>query len=231
MLKKKSIKERYALIQSKSVKEIHRAIRNSFTPAIAAEELNLSDGTALNSHLGKFILDGEVLSFAQFKALPVKRAENIWGIHYNRSMLAPVIHVDQYAGAHIYHIVCHSKTIREAASKLGIRDHALKRHLNKYLAEEKVLEFDDLKKCTEQQARQIFGSDYEATHPEQRHNLTPQIQMASGFTTKSRQNTEKKEIHEFDSLPEILPFSIFGTMANIFSYNKENQSNLLNNHP
>ena len=203
-------------IQQQSIKDIHWAVRQSFTAKIAAETLNIGDVSTLTSHLGKFILDGEILNFSSFKALSVQRAKRLWGTLYQQPMMAPVIQMNHYSGHHIYFIVCHSKTIREAASKLGTRDHSLERYLNTFSYKGKPCTFLDLKFCTERQARAIFSDKFNGLFSEQRYNLTPHKAMSYSFSLTHQE-------HDFDTLIEVLPVSIFGDSMREFAENLPNK--------
>lgn len=214
----KKILKKCSIHQDHTVENIHKAIRENLTIALAAKALHLADVTSLSSHLGKFILDGHVLSFEQFKALSVTRAESIWGHNYHQIMQAPVIICSNYSGAHIHYIVQHSRTIREAASQLGTRDHSLNRLLKRFICNDEVLSFDLLKRLSVKQAKKVFASFYEPQFPEQRVNLTPEQPMFYSFSVLEAKIKELSPeqldsfdfFSEFNKIPQISSYHDFG---------------------
>jgi hypothetical protein len=185
-----------------TVASIHHAILNHISLADAAKHLGLKDPIILSSHLGKFILNGEILNFASFKALSVENAKEIWGARYKEQMIAPEIRLRAYSAFHIYQVIRHTSNIREAACHLGIRDHSLDRLLAQCKFENKRLFFRSLKDLdlTASQLRKIF-KDVGLTYAlEQRINLTPDVPVSFWGTAVLEHNQELDMEEDFDTL-------------------------------
>lgn len=185
-----------------TVASIHHAILNNISVADAAKYLGLKDPIILSSHLGKFILNGEILTFTSFKALSVKSAKEIWGVRYKEQMTAPKIRVRDYSAFHIYQVIRHTSNIREAACHLGIRDHSLDRLLAQCVFENKRLFFRTFKDLdlSASQLRKIFKNFCPINAPEQRMNLTPDIPLSFWGTAILEQNQELDMEEDFDTL-------------------------------
>jgi hypothetical protein len=183
-----------------SVAMIHQAIINNISVAEASKDLGLKDPIILASHLGKFVLDGEVLNFRSFKELSLERAREIWGSKYQQPMFATEIKVRDYSAFHIYQVIRNTKTIREAASLLGIRDHSLERLLWEHKFENKRLTFKSLKNMylTGLQLSKIFVDVCPLDAPEQRINLTPDVPL-NFWGTQEPEMIENAE-DDFDQL-------------------------------
>jgi len=170
---------KYALNKQHTVATIHQAILENDSPAKAAKQLNLGDMSTLNVHLGKFILDDQILSFDRFKLISVERAQQIWGEDYHQTLMAPHISINDYAVAHIHDVACHSKNIRQAGNKLGIRDHSIQRFLSQYSYKGNLLTFKMFQSLIKDELIAIFKEKYFSHPPEPRKNLTPDISPRS----------------------------------------------------
>jgi len=197
--------------QSKnSVRTIHHAIRENQTSPLAARVLGFADAYELSAFLGRFILDGEVLTVSQLRSLSIKRAQEILGRSYDLEMRAPIINLKNYSAAHLDYIAKTSDNVQIAAARLGFGPHALIYLLAQYTYQGHQLTFTMLKNMLESEVRDVFGADYTTTHPEQRLNLTPIMPMVYSFSSlPSGEKASMEMAEEFDALDVILPESVF----------------------
>ncbi|RUR06820.1 hypothetical protein [Legionella sp. km772] len=162
----------FKLNDSHSVAAIHQAIQASSSIQEAAAQLKLGDWITLATHLSKFILDGELLTFASFKKITVERAEEIWGEGYQQPMLANDISINSYSPVYLHSVARDCKTIRKAAIILGVRDYTFDRFLARH-----HLNFKDFRELSREAFIEIFGDVLELEVKEQRVNLTPAVPL------------------------------------------------------
>ena len=174
----KKIRSQHVPISTHTVEHIHQVVRQAMDINEAAIKLRVENVT-LSSHLSKFILDGELLNFSRLQQVTVERAHQVWGDDYEQAMCTPLIDIKGYTGAHIHEISLSTKTVRDAAIKLGVRDHTVTRHLRTFFYNGKRLNFRVLSLLSDTQAREAFGDRYDPDIPSQRIDLTPNIPMST----------------------------------------------------
>ena len=180
----KKVKLQECRISTQTVERIHQVILAASNISEAATVLGVGIVT-LASHLSKFIVDGELLSFDVFKRLSVELAKQIWGADYRKAMVAPLIELKGYAGSYLHEIARCSQSVREAAIKLGVMDHTLTRYLSKFSFNGNKLTFHIFKKLSVTQAADVFGGAYDQFNPSQRKNLTSYIRITNSDDTLS----------------------------------------------
>jgi hypothetical protein len=154
-----------------TVADIHQAIIGGSVKE-CCEKLKIDNEEILHVHLGKFILDSEVLTLNFLKKTTVRKAFEIWEDDYYRLMPSPIINMSFYTGQHLHTVVSSSNTTLEASRKLGVQEHLFTGFLQRFTHDKIPLTFEILKCLSDVEAFMVFGDHYApANAPQQQINL------------------------------------------------------------
>jgi effector-binding domain-containing protein len=142
-------------------RQVHEAIQNSIKLTEAAGRLGVLSVT-LVTHLGKFSYQGNSLSYKFLKEIPLENGADTFGACYESLMEAPRVDLKACTLRMVHEAIQKSRSLSEAAGRLGVSNATLASHLGKYLYQGSPSNYKILKGIPLENGADTFGECYES---------------------------------------------------------------------
>jgi DNA-binding protein Fis len=156
-------------INEYTVAEIHDVILNTNNLTEASRLLAVRHCT-LRSHLAKFCIEDQPISYELVKSCSIEMAQFLWEEAYNKPMDAR-INLNNFAFSFIHEQILKANDMKQAASFLGVTPLTLMTYLGRIIIEDEPLTFERLNQISIERAKELFGERYEQSLQTKAPNL------------------------------------------------------------
>jgi DNA-binding protein Fis len=145
-------------INKYTIAKIHEAILNTNNITEATALLGIPH-TTLSSHLAKFCIEGQPISYELMKSFSIEIAQFLWGEAYNKPMDAR-INLNNCAFSFIHEQILKANDMKQASSFLGVTPLTLMAYLGRIIIENEPLTFERLNQMSIESAKGLLGELY-----------------------------------------------------------------------
>jgi hypothetical protein len=149
-------------LKMRTLRMVHEAIQLSESLSGAASRLGVLDAT-LARHLGKFLHQGNPLTYEFLKGISLANGAQTFEERYDSLMDASRVDLNKFTLRQVHDVIHQSASFRGASGRLGVFHSTLARHLGRFLHQGNSLTYEYLKGISLEEGAQMFGERYEST--------------------------------------------------------------------
>jgi len=144
-----------------TLRQVHEAIQDSISLRGAATRFGVSNVT-LAIHLGRFLYQGNPLTYETLKGISLEEGADILGQCYESPMRSSRVDLTTYTLSEVHEAIQKSTSLCNAAGRLGVQDSTFAAHLGRFKYQGNSLTYEFLKGVPLEKGSQNFGDCYES---------------------------------------------------------------------